>query len=893
MDGDDLVPHNILIIKIILFEYLKPEKEYIDDALDYISSEEMFFPILNQYKNEVVENSITKIFDSIINLYFDSLDNLADYIKSDLFDILKEYIKVIDNEKYEKYYNNYCNENLVKLYILCFIRIYLYRFSSILSKNRNTFQGEESIILEEITKDSSISDSIKLYFIILLYNNDNSLKILNEPLFKTIEDFSNKVKGELGESKFNEILQNSLIPKDKYLFNEYFKYINYPSINDFIHKFSLKNENKEKYPLLNIYIKDESNPKNLKDLSDYNDFVNSMINYYSGKISRNEANNEERNLNLEPIFRQDENFRNKFEKFNSIWKSYLSKAIKAEEKNISDKFKDEFIGNERLAYFLNDNDDEGYGIFISKGLKKYIEWQNSFLTPIINAYKNKKNNVLNCYISKMETMVNVQDANNSQILKIEKCFENTYFINFNELISVYCVRKKNNLNDFEYNFEKIEEELGKSLLPNKCLFNEKNMKYIRYQNEGFRYINYDLFINFGKRYGETELTEDERKKLFNYINKEYNNFDILYDSFILLVYYLNNQLYAKKETKIIDFINKAKKKYINFGEQFITFFNEDGKDIIIEKLLNSILYMEQLCYEHLIGKIDNKFKESLDTSKKEEIKKYFENNHNDPVITKKAISTAVRRFIIRYLLNDNKKENINQNLKLYMSLERKYLWNNEIFRKVGDNFNDLIKKYLGNFSFALEVKHAVEFYNLIGEEERQFISEEKNKFTGGDNNAKQKLISKGQPKQGNKVLNLGNKKVISSAVRRFITRYLLNDNKKENINPNLKLYISLERKYLWNNEIFLKVGNNFNDLIKNYLGNFTFALEVKHSIEFYNIISEEEKQFISEEKNKFAGGENNEQKKMIEKAQPKSGKKVLGMGGQKKQIVKGGNLKKK
>ena len=159
----------------------------------------------------------------------------------------------------------------------------------------------------------------------------------------------------------------------------------------------------------------------------------------------------------------------------------------------------------------------------------------------------------------MEKKVNVQDANDSQILKIENCFENTYFLNFEELIFLYCNRKKNNLNDFEYNFEKIEEELGKSLLPNKCLFNENNIKYIIYQNEGFRHINYDLFINFGKSYGEKALIDDERKKLFNYIIKEYNNFDILYDSFILLVYYLNNQLYAKKDSKIIDFIDKAKK----------------------------------------------------------------------------------------------------------------------------------------------------------------------------------------------------------------------------------------------------------------------------------------------------------------------------------------------
>ena len=160
--------------------------------------------------------------------------------------------------------------------------------------------------------------------------------------------------------------------------------------------------------------------------------------------------------------------------------------------------------------------------------------------------------------------------------------------------------------------------------------------------------------------------------------------------------------------------------------------------------------MEHLCYDSLIEKIDIKFNESLDYGQKEEIKNYFNNNHNDSVITKKEISSAVRRFIIRYLLDDNKKENINPNLKLYISLERKFLWNNEIFRKVGDNFNDLIKKYLGNFSFALEVKHSIEFYNLIGEEEKKFISEEKNKFTSGKNKEPGNIVKKPPPNPGKK-----------------------------------------------------------------------------------------------------------------------------------------------
>jgi hypothetical protein len=596
-----------------------------------------------------------------------------------------------------------------------------------------------------------------------LYKKQNSLNLLNEQLFKIIEEYSNKLKEELGENKFNEILNKSLIPKeDKYLYNEYFNYVNYPSFKDFKNKFILINDNKEKYPLLNIYIQNELYPKYLKDLSDYNDFVNSMINYYSGKISRNEASKEERCLNLEEIYKKDENFRNKFQKFQSIWNGYLSNSIKENDNN-SEKFLDKFEGHERLAYFLNDNDNKGYGIFISKGLYKYIEWQNSFLTPIINAYKAKKNNILSCYISQIEKSINVQDANNLQIIQIEKCFENTYFINFNELISLYCERNKNNLNDFEYNFEKIEEELGKSLLPNKCLFDERNIKYICYQNEGFRFINYDFLINFGKKYGEKELNEEERKKIFIYSNREYTNFDILYDSFILLVNYLNsNKFYENKDSKIIEFINRAKKKYINFCEQFIAFFNEDGKDINIEKLLNSILYMEQLCYEHLIDKIDNKFKAPLDKSQKEEIKKYFESKHKDDNITKKEISCAVRRFIIRYLLNDSRKENIEPNSKLYISLERKYLWNNEIFTKVGNTFNDLIKQYLENFTFSLEVKHSVEFYNLIGEEEKQFLLEEKNKFAGKDNdiNNEKNLQTKNPPKVAPKVLGMGGKKPI-------------------------------------------------------------------------------------------------------------------------------------
>ena len=158
---------------------------------------------------------------------------------------------------------------------------------------------------------------------------------------------------------------------------------------------------------------------------------------------------------MEEIYKKDEfNFIDKFNKFKNIWNNYLSKYLKNnininnnKEKNDT-KFLEKFGGNERLAYFLNDNNENGYGIFIAKGLHQFVEWQNSFLTPLINAYKSKKNNLLGCYISQMEKTINVQEANNLQILQIEKCFDKTYFINFEELLTVFSERNDND-NNFE------------------------------------------------------------------------------------------------------------------------------------------------------------------------------------------------------------------------------------------------------------------------------------------------------------------------------------------------------------------------------------------------------------------------------------------------------------
>ena len=65
---------------------------------------------------------------------------------------------------------------------------------------------------------------------------------------------------------------------------------------------------------------------------------------------------------------------------------------------------------------------------------------------------------------------------------------------------------------------------------------------------------------------------------------------------------------------------------------------------------------------------------------------------------------------------------------------------------------------MGNFKFELDVKHALEFYNVIGEEERKFMNEEKDRFSGKDTKVPNNLVNSGQNKLNNGILNLtGNK----------------------------------------------------------------------------------------------------------------------------------------
>ena len=170
--------------------------------------------------------------------------------------------------------------------------------------------------------------------------------------------------------------------------------------------------------------------------------------------------------------------------------------------------------------------------------------------------------------------------------------------------------------------------------------------------------------------------------------------------------------------------------------------------------------MEHLCFSFcdINGKLRDEFKTQLNQKEKNDIKNYFTSMHKDEIITKKEIAAAVRRYIIRYLLKDNNKNNVH-NLKLFQCLERKYLWDNKIFSTIkekGKDFNNLIKEYIRQFSF-LEVGHCFEFYNIIGEEDKKLILQEKegntfNETQNRNNNSNSQEQTYSNPKKPRKII---------------------------------------------------------------------------------------------------------------------------------------------
>ena len=549
-------------------------------------------------------------------------------------------------------------------------------------------------------------------------------KNINEyPVYYTKYLKLNKEYTSISETDIRVIISESIpvsetiYPENDYPLLKFFIYSDYKT--NFIRDFKKVENYMTSYPLLYNYLKtvEGQNKVNLlKYLPAFNEFTNFMVDNYSYQITRADAKNEK--LYQGQCF--DEN---KFNAFKESWDNIYQYATKYKcNKEMEPK---QLTKEDELIYFLNDNNELGCGMYLAAACQNFISWQNEFLQTIIESRNFNKN--LNYYIENMKKKVPLQEANLNQILSIENCYHNSSYKDFNDLVDTFTKRDiykedkiyYQNYNKIIYDFQMIEEELGKLILPEKCLFeNEDVLNFVIFYGEAFRGRQSEITQKFYEKYPQIDLIEEEKKRISTKIkilyDEESHNFKTFFASMQILIFFLGNNNFAPdKELKII--INE-KPEYLKLDEQCERFFLDN--DFKINQFMSIFFYVEHLSFKELSQTLQPEYKKPIDEKIMTEIKTLLESQMADDKLPWKELAAAVRRFISRYLVGERQTTDVKENNGLVFQLYRTDLWE-EKFGKLED-LESLITEKINKYN--LTVGQAFNFYELIGKEDKESIA---------------------------------------------------------------------------------------------------------------------------------------------------------------------------
>ena len=586
-------------------------------------------------------------------------------------------------------------------------------------------------------------------------NFEKEVENLVEECIENYPDFSikyndeNKKQLELNNQDIKTIIAQlipvteDIYPENEYPMLKYFNLTKYKTKEDLINRMN----NNQNYPLLNQILLDKPEMRKMKYIPIFNEFTNLMVENYSFKISREYAKNN--SLENEEIYKNDHEFQKKLLNFIKAWNEIKSEATKyqcRDEMPIK-----ELKPSNKLIDFLIDNGDLGGGMYLAAACQNFISWQNSFLLPIIDA--NTSNGILNSYVDNMKKKIHLHKAKHDNILLIKDRFSKSKYLNENDIIYSFSERNIFNndgkinyydYNTFVYDYEAIEDELGKVILPGVCLFEgEKELNFVTFWFEGFRGGRSQILIDLNSIYPQKNLEEEDKKAIVKYIermNKEKvqgYDFKDFFGSIQLFIFYLT-QKGDIEDNVTVDNVIKNAPGYLKVSDDFKSFFENEGKNLTIEKIMNLFFFIEHLCFEYSIKTLQKEYKKQIPkdlqnkiTDKllnKEKFNKflnqrksneYLNNKNFNESLTIKDLGAAVRRFISRYLAGTMQQLEIKEDRNLSDELGREDLWDESI----SENYDlfEINNKLLDEFK--LTVSQAYEFYKLIGKEDEDLLKE--------------------------------------------------------------------------------------------------------------------------------------------------------------------------
>ena len=177
-----------------------------------------------------------------------------------------------------------------------------------------------------------------------------------------------------------------------------------------------------------------------------------------------------------------------------------------------------------------------------------------------------------------------------------------------------------------------------------------------------------------------------------------------------MIYYIQEENFSNEYT-ISDVINKMP-KFIHL-EEIEQLIKNNKKLFTVNSFIDLYNKFEHLCWDEIKGNINEQYKKPLTEQEKKNLEKYFNNPNGECLINKLNLSTALRRYISKYLSGLIEEIIIKDDRDLLEELKKPELWDysfaiNPLFEKE----IEIMKK-----CFKVTVGHAMDLYNVLGGDE--------------------------------------------------------------------------------------------------------------------------------------------------------------------------------
>ena len=542
--------------------------------------------------------------------------------------------------------------------------------------------------------------------------------ISNKKLFEKYEENNNIYLG-LELTSMKAILQEIFPP---YNYDEkLFPYLKYfmirlsPSENLLLDYLRRIPDYNNKYPIINAYLNEEFRIQIdlLENIILMNPLVDYMINKYSYNITRDKA----KEIKISEILTNpdDKYLTTYFRNFIKGWNNVKENAIKYKCRNempVKTVKEDDCI-----ACILNDDGEMYYGMYLAAAYQNYCDYQNNFLNSIINNMNSDKFFFL---IDKIKIEIPPQIAKKDDIVSLD--FTNSMYHSFNELITQYSIKNcfsndckinYGNYKQIKFDFDSIEEELGKIILPGKRLFSN-NQKFVTYGFEGYRGDKSSVIQTFDDKYPQEDLKENEKATLNSFL-QENHDFNQIMFSIQLLIFFLSKEN-ENKEKSLNEILTKIP-NYVQINQELKSFLNRN-EIFKLKHLLAIYEYIERLCYNQIEENVISDYHVEVSPETKEIIEKYYRDVSPNSIITRKILADAVRKFVSRFLTGKRQEMDINGNVDIFLFISKNELWPRNLIddNKFEIEFSQIQEKF--NAKGKIKVNQAVKLYRALLPEEK-------------------------------------------------------------------------------------------------------------------------------------------------------------------------------